>query len=696
MTTPWEKYSSGAGPWSKYTALPEQDQSARARAENRLADEYETNPQLARLNEPGAAENVLRGIPIVGGAIDEISASLSAAGHTLTNGVIGSPYDDALEYNRARYRKYDRENPGISFGQKLAGGVLSAPLGAAARGATALGTLGRSVGIGAAYGAGQGFVDGEGGLSKRAENAAETAKAGAALGGVIPVAAGAANIVASATRPVAPWIRARLPGGTATRIADDIIASRIGSSGLTARGLANDLARGQQAARLGPNSAADLPEMLADRSDTLQRLTGSVYRQGGRAGDLVRGALDRRQLGDVNRLARGWDGDAGQAGRIEDSVARALRLRTSPTARQTERQITATQAAEGRRLYAAAFTTDHQPFEIGPAMQSFRNKMADYQGPFRASMERAFDLFRAPSSSFINSGRPTFTTNLRRFDNGKKQLDDMIESARRNGDNNLARELTQFKTDLLDNVHGTDPVTGEAVKNLTYRDARNAWGSAAENREAINLGRSALRAGSEVAAEQYNSLTRGQQELFRVGFLESLHNHLGGVRGGNDATLLFQQGRVQDLLRAIVPNSRGRNDAFGDLSGRLGELINRETRMGQTRQRITGGSPTASRLEDDKQFAADALSRIMIGARGLTNSALEFIGHIIQQATGVRQDVALVMARRLTDTNPQRQAAYLANLQRRMRPQRFQALSRELHRITPAIISATGAQQEAR
>ena len=673
-----------------YSAQSSRDAELRRQAEERLAQGRKDNPQLDALNAPGGAETALRGIPVVGGLVDEGRAGISAAANWATGGKMGQPYDEALAYERARHRRYDEENPVASTVGRLAGGLAAAPVTPILNATTTLGRIAAGVATGAGYGAAHGFTEGEGGFRNRMATAGEYGALGAGVGAALPAVAAAGSGAFNAMRTAAPWVAARLPGGDAGRIADDILAGRIERSGQTLQGVRRDLAAGQDAARFDSNSRAQLPEMIADTSDGMQRLTGSVYRQGGRAGEIVRDALETRQRGDPNQISRFASGDTGQRGQIEDALARALRLRTSASARTTDRQIAADQAREGRRLYDEAYRQS-EPFDLLPAMNQLNHTRQQYSGPFRSALDRASALFE-PTMGAMNRGSSRVAAmDIRRFDAAKKQLDDMIESARRGGENNLARELTVFKNSLLEQVHGAD-----GARNVAYRTAREAWGSAAENREAIELGRAALRENSEVSVEQFRQLTPGQQVFFRQGFLESARNALGSRRSGNDATLPFQTARVHDLLREIIPNSnpRARSAAtagvFGDRSGRFGEYMRRQERMGSTRQRVLGNSATAQRHQDDAEFAADALSRVMMGLRGGTNMALEFVGAALTRATAYRQDVAEALARRLVEADPQAQLRILAALRQRMGPERFSNFAEALNRGLPAASAAAG------
>ncbi|AHB50323.1 hypothetical protein W911_14330 [Hyphomicrobium nitrativorans NL23] len=766
MAGPWEQFAQPAllqspGPWERYRAenpavpppTPQtRDEQLRKSAEEDLAKLREENPALYNLNMPGGAETALRGIPVLGGFVDEAKAGVSAGVNAVTGGWAGQPYDEALAYERARHAMSDAESPVANTITKLAGGLATAPVTPVLQAATTLGRIGAGAATGAAYGAGHGFAEGEGGFSERLGTAGEYGAAGAAIGAGLPAVGAAATGALWAGRQAAPWLAARLPGRAADDVADSVLSARIERSGATPQTVQAELQAGQEAARLGPNSQARLPEMIADTSDGMQRLTGSVYRQGGRAGEIVRDALETRQRGDPNQISRFASGDTGQRGRIDDALSRALQLRTSASARQTERQIAADQAREGRRLYDAA-REGSEPFDIQGVIDGVAQRMQDYPPGISGQFQKAIDLFTQPVKkgaadaemalmtrlrrlsedmqekiafakndqtrerlarrfavlmrrgqedlATLRSQNAQFTAqrrpvdNIGRFDAAKQELDDMIEAARRGGENNLARLLTGFKNDLLTAVHQPN-AAGDPTRNALYQQARNAWGSAAENREAIELGRAALREGSEVSIEQYRNLSPGQQIYFRQGFLESARNALGNRRSGNDATMPFQTARVQDLLREIIPNSgpRARSAAtagtFGDRSGRFGEYLTREERMGQTRNRVLGNSATAQRQGDDAEFAADALSRVMMGLRGGTNAILEVVGAALTRATAYRQDVAEALARRLVEADPAAQARILQNLQRQLGPQRFREFTRSLDQMVPVVPGVAG------
>jgi len=619
-----------------------------------------------------------RGIPFIGPYLDEATALVQSGIASLTDNQFGAPYDEALAEQRARDRAADARSPVESTVGKLAAGVVTGgPLfSRLAPAATLPGRVGQGATVGAGVGTVEGFGTGEGSFDNRLSAASSGAKTGAAIGAALPVAAsGVSRAYGYAADNLAPTLTRMRYGPE--EAADQILAQRIAREGSSPAAKRLDLQQGQAYdARMNQGSAATVPETLADTSDGMRRLTGSLYRQGGEAGNFIRDTLTRRQRGGENLYARTQGGAPdGQMARVMDATERAMLIRSSGSAYQTQQRIMRDQATEGRNLYQRAFQ-GQDPFDISDATTAMSLVAQQYpSGSTRAQMERAIRLF---------TGDNMPPNNLQRFDNAKKALDDIISRAQRAGENNLVRELTQFKQSLLDAVH----VGG---RNQAYQAARDAWGSAAENREAIDLGRAALREASEISVDQYRALSTGQQQLFRIGFLESLRNALRTRRPGNDVTQIFEQQRVRELMSEIIPTSAGSNAVFRDRPERFGNVIRREQRMVQTNNAVLGNSATAQRQTDDMAFAGDALAGMWNRFRqapSLFNMGIEAVGVGVQRIFGYRQDVALALARRLLESDPQTRNQILRRLRARGGPDVFARFADALDRSSTALVGA--------
>jgi hypothetical protein len=133
---------------------------------------------------------VARGVPLVGGAMDEISAGLNTG-----FGYLGD-YNKELAYQRERDSQYDQQRPIESNVEQLGGGVLGSVAGARAIPGgllpqTMKAKIATGIGAGAAIGGEEGFTRGEGSAQNRMQSAIPSAEMGAAVGGVVPLAAGA-------------------------------------------------------------------------------------------------------------------------------------------------------------------------------------------------------------------------------------------------------------------------------------------------------------------------------------------------------------------------------------------------------------------------------------------------------------------------------------------------------------------------
>ena len=664
--------------------LPEQDKQ---KAYNQWAKQYIAKERASGLD---TGPSLARGIPFIGGLVDEgaalADAGLHQVGKYFGTDRVGRPYDEALAFQRERHRQAEAANPvEATVGQLATGIATGGPLfSRLAPATTTLGRVGQGGTIGGIVGGLEGFARGEGGFGERLSNAGQTAVAGTVVGGGLPVAADAVKRgVGAAAQTFGPTMT-RLTRGPG-EAAEDILANRMYREGVTPAQTRLDLQRGQARSSVMQSggagaSRAELPETIADTSDSMQRLAGTLYRTGGAAGNFIRETLDARQRGLGNlfdRVTRA--GTDGQHQRIMNATERALLVRTAGTARQTERQIVDAMKEEGNRLYNQSWRSQ-QPFDISAANRLFGIRMSEYPAsPTLNQMRKAARAFQGIDG-----------TDLKRFDRAKRVLDDMIEAAQKKARGaNLVRELTEYKNNLLRMVHRNGI-------NDDYAAARAAWGSAAERREAIELGRASLRENSEISAEQFRELTTGQQQLFRLGFLESLRNAIGPKGRGHDITRVFDSNRVRGLMSEIIPRSRRSSAVFSNRPERFGDLIDREARMVQTRNAAIGNSMTRRNQADDAIFAGEALQSMWDRFRqspSLFNMGIEAIGTGIQRIFGYRQDVALALAQRLLEQDPTVRNQILRRLARRA-PDRFQAFADLLDRSNQGLIASAPGRME--
>jgi len=163
---------------------------------------------------------VARGVPIIGGAMDEISAGLNTG-----FGFIGD-YGAALEQERSRDRAYDEANPWESTGLQVMGGVGGTAAGLKASGAppipkTLPGKVGAGAGAGGLLGGIEAFTRAEGGFGNRWDAAKKAAGPGAVIGGAFPlIGHGIGKAVDAFRKPAASGLSADILKGQAGPLFD--------------------------------------------------------------------------------------------------------------------------------------------------------------------------------------------------------------------------------------------------------------------------------------------------------------------------------------------------------------------------------------------------------------------------------------------------------------------------------------------
>lgn len=178
----------------------------------------EQDTRITELQKPGVAQRMLRGVPVLGGLLDEIGAAGDAAVNYVTGGASGEDYDTALARRRQAIKQDDAAHPVRNTLESLGGGLaLSAGLPVAqmfSRGIAAPGMM-RTAADAAlnagAYSAAHGFTEGEGGLESRLETAKDAGTTGLVAGGII---GGAASGLANRAAPT--------PANSVLRNADEL------------------------------------------------------------------------------------------------------------------------------------------------------------------------------------------------------------------------------------------------------------------------------------------------------------------------------------------------------------------------------------------------------------------------------------------------------------------------------------------
>lgn len=523
------------------------------------------------------------------GLADEINAGMRAGmrgvGNLLTgrSADFGGAYDRALADERGRDKAFAEANPVSSIVAETVGGVGSLALGGAAgrlaagavRGGGAIakgggeaaiaastaGLVARPIVGGAALGAGYGgvagFGHGEGGAANRAESAVAGAAVGGALGAGVPLLF---KGVGAAAAPVIDRMR---PESAARRE----IAKALERDGLTPAQAA------QRMEELGPNA------MLADvGGDNLTGLARGVAGMPGAAKQLAREALDGRQDGQAARMIAETRGRLGASGDDFHADLDALMRR---------------RAQEAAPLYEAAFSARPvwserlQAMLDDPIMRKGLAQGVEIQRMEALAAGRKFDPTDLAITKFNEAGDPVLegVANMRTLDATKRGLDNILDGYRDSTTGRLAldqrgRAIDQLRRALVDEMDGLNP---------DYAAARAAWAGPSQAMDAMARGRAFVGNDAEITAKQLAGLSPTDREFFRAGAARALRDMIYGAPDGADGVKrIFGNSLKREKLQAL----------FGDQWPGFEKAMRGEAQMYATRDKVQSGARTAPMLAE--------------------------------------------------------------------------------------------------
>lgn len=492
----------------------------------------------------------------------------------------GEDFEEAYSRNRDAIRQqvdaFRDQSPWAATGAEVGGAIAGAFLpgvgtaGAASKFVAGAPTLiGRLARLGA-VGAIEGGIYGAG-TAKEVEDilggVASGAAAGAALGVAVPAAVegvrGAGRLVRSAASPET---------GAAARLA--VAAERSGDTPA-------NLARKVQEAR-----ALGKPATLADvGGETMRReLETAVQRPGAGAQQAVE-FLSQRNREQLSRLSRDIVGLTGvPADDVADVIATTM----------ATREKAATPVYKAAMQFAAELNDD----------------VVDAYGKVVATPLGKQALTKA--KRILNVENFDDAPLMHRIDALKKGIDDVIETARRGGERNIARKATQIKRQLVDEVDAVNP---------TYRQAREIWEDGASYLDAIDNGREILKSNMTAAAlkREWSGLADSEREAFRIGAVDAIVTRMR-QQSAEEPNLLkiIRSPEISDKIKIMLSP----RDA-----ARFEKLIDIEEAMFKTSNQARGNSATqrraASMDEQEKQVRLfGAIGMLLDSATGGLKSVL--------------------------------------------------------------------------
>lgn len=604
-----------------------------------------------------------RGIPVVGGFADEGNAKIAS--------MLGYDYDMQLAYERAKDSLGDQEQPLLSLGTQVAGGVATLPFAPVARGATVASDIGLGALQGAGYGAAAGFGNSEGGIANRIEGAAGGAATGAVLGGGVTAAGRGVQAVrrAYANQGEAGAygaIAQDLPGGADT-LADQIAAG--GSRANVANNRRTLDILGEEMQRAGGNVQQAQPAAIAriaqELNVTPQTAAAHIRRltQVHEGSSLMLGEYPSVAASDATqRLRRPGNVNLDELGRLEstntqgklDYLANNGNAQSAHTVRNTlaARQETlapalrdtfgdmAPRIATGQRTTRPATIQDTADL-LQAARQLARNEYdAAYNAPVASpqrlqQLPRLFEYLanRAATSApdvaatirnAVNQvavRRPDGTLgvqSLRQFQQGRTTIRGQIQALTQSGRADLANEIRPFYQLLTRTMEEMSPQW--AVANRRWADMHLA-------QVAQDLGDAfSTKAGARSREQfaQFQHLAPEAQDIVRIHVLQKFSDQLDNLGDTHGVSKLFSS----DASRALI------RDLFGDQAAVDFTRAIRDQKVAEISQNMTKNSATHRRGVAQKQ--ADAETGLVAAvenanARGVRNWLVERLTQVLTE-----------------------------------------------------------------
>lgn len=550
------------------------------------------------------ADNVVRQVAngVTFGLADEIAAKADE----LTGR--GKGYDTNLAAERTKDKAFEAEYPVAATAAQIGGGLLTGGAGAAkAAGAQALKaipTFAKATAAGAGVGALTGFGSAEGGLGNRLEGGAT----GGAVGGVVGAAAPfALKAIGTAVSPITSRFQ------PAEKLAQSKIAQALERDGLTPDAVS---ARMKD---LGPDA------VLADAGgENLMGLTRAAASIPGKTKNVAADVLNARQEGQGARILAGaernLDNTADFYSNVDDLIAR--------------------RESAARPLYDKVMKPDNLVPE-----DKFAAIASD---PFMANTIKSVkgdDLYGM--SDLADNSLPV-------LDAAKKRLDDLIESAKRGGENNRARLLTERKQALVGAADEAFP---------DYAAARAAWEGPSRAMDALNQGREFIKSDAEVTVKAMAKMSDTDQEFFRAGVVRQIRDSLYNTDDGvNAVRRLFGNKMKREKLAAAFPDER----SFRDFE----RTMQNEATFFQTRAKVLQGSRTTPLKEEIDDMGGGGLlgPTVAAAARGnLMGAAGNLMGAAMNRLSAPRESVANALTDTLLKPQPNQQQ-FMAQLLRNPTP----------------------------
>lgn len=512
---------------------------------------------------------------VVGPVADELGGYPSAAIDWLYGQITGNPQpwdelrDERLATMRQAQQQYRTEHPAASIGANVVGALTATPSKAAAAAPGLWQGVKSGAKVGAGWGGAIGFAEGEGGLGNRLESAAVGAAVGAPLGVLAPLGVEAASRLIQGAKNIAG-----LKGAGATNRARTMVIEALKRDGFSLHDL---VAR----ARTGK------PITIADLGPNARELIGAASRKGGEGKAAVEKFLTDRSRESFARI----EGD------LASGVGENARNFYAETARLAQEKAKASPLYQ--RLYGQTVKAEGKLRELlaRPAL--------------RSALAKAQKWWANKGNEMPKDGSIPFEV----LDQAKKELDYVIgwgktpEGSAKVGNIGTLKVLQKEFLDVADNLFPG------------YRLARNTSADPQQALKALEAGRKFLSEDAEMVAGALAEMNPVEQSLFRLGAARALRDKLARQGFTTDTARMFDNPRMQELVREIFPDQAG-FDTFM-------RAVADERLMQESFDKILRNSATAGRQIADQEFDQNALGLgdaavDALRGRGLVSTSIDW------------------------------------------------------------------------
>lgn len=638
--------------------------------------------QMAASKLPEFAEGVgrsfVQGAGMAGG--DEITAALAALpASALTDMDYQTAYNLALEDERQRLSKFKEQAPITAGAAELVGagatgagsikgaGAIFPNLAAKMTTGGKLAKGAKATGLGAVSGGLYGFGAGEGGAGNRGMEAAKTAGLSAAIGAPLAVAGAAGGGIVSGL------------ANKAQRLTDRVRNLRLQKQakrmGMTAGELTDltlkhsaiqtpEMSLNQKAINKIENAIKqDFPDNADEVLNAWKRGDKSLLElYGEKTSDLAMGAaqytggkrqavkyFDDKSANSPEKIkqaiSQNISGDTAYYATVDDILS-AGRKRAAPLYREVEGQ-----------------TVNIQNIKSPEFLRALKKAKNDYPSILKDLDLKKIDKITALPVEYI--------------DYAKRAMDDMIGTAKRQGQGNKVRYLTDIKNGLLDSVDAQVPA---------YAKARQAAGDYLSVTSAMDEGSKFMSLDPELMAKQFKSLSAPEKTAFKSGMAKSMRDFIDKrADGANVYKTLFGNKAQQNRLASVLNPKEYKN---------LIREAKSQDKLFQLRNKILGGSPTTSKAVAASEIAgigADVASISQIGVKAIPKEGIKNV--IKRMFDGLNDDMAERLSVIIYTENPSDKLKLLSRVRRAksLTPEEKRLAQRAYFEIDDAIKQYYGA-----